>query len=498
MGGYVRTESGLIVPASFAEGARAPVIREVAGTGDGRDITRGWVSALPILSPQDSILAARGNGNYQIYREVLRDDQVKTALASRQRAVISREWEVIPGGDQSVDEQAADFLREQLKRIRFDAVTEKMLYGVFYGYAVAEVLWRRDGARVVMDQIRVRDRRRFAYDNQMRLRLLTVSNPSPGEELPARKFWHFATGADHDDEPYGLGLAHWLYWPVYFKRGGIKLWMTFLDKFGAPTAKGTYPPNATTEEKNKLLAALGAITSDSGVIIPEGMAIELIEAGRSGSSSYETLFDRMDRAIAKVVLGQVATTEGTPGKLGGDDAQQDVRMDLVKADADLVCESFNRSIAQWLTEYNFPSASAPQVWRKLDDEEDVNQVAERDQKLTAVGYRPTLERITEIYGEGYEPVARPGGGAPPEFAEGDERETVDQQIDQLEEQARPAITAMIDTIRELVDQVASLEELRDRLLEIYTDLDDRALGEAMTEALAAANLAGRYELLEGA
>src|SRR5690606_41171473 len=68
---------------------------------------------------------------------------------------------------------------------------------------------------------------------------------------------------------YGLGLAHWLYWPVYFKRGGLKLWLTFLDKFGAPTVRGTYPPNATAEEKQRLLAALEAVTSESGVIRSE-------------------------------------------------------------------------------------------------------------------------------------------------------------------------------------------------------------------------------------
>jgi phage gp29-like protein len=417
---YTQVEGGLIVPVSFAETAPAgkPETREIATTRDGRDITRGFVDQFMLLAPQDSVLALRGGGNYKLYKEVLRDDQVKAVFEQRRLAVVGKEWEVIPGGDSPVDEEAADFLRQQLDRFKFDALTDKMLYGVFYGYAVAEILWGIDGSRVVVDQVRVRDRVRFGFDADMQPRLVTMDNMLLGEALPERKFWHFANGADHDDEPYGLGLAHWLYWPVFFKRGGIKLWLTFLDKFGAPTAKGEYPTNATPEEKEKLLGALRAITSESGLIVPEGMAIELLEAARSGSASYTELYDRMDRAIAKVVLGQVASSEGTPGKLGNEDTQQQVRSDLIKADADLVCASFNRTVARWLTEFNFPGAVPPQVWRKVEDEEDLNQTSERDRNLHGIGFRPTPERIERIYGEGYEPFEAPAP-APgfPSFAE---------------------------------------------------------------------------------
>ena len=39
------------------------------------------------------------------------------------------------------------------------------------------------------------------------------------------------------------------------------------------------------------------------------MTIELIEAARSGTADYEALYERMDKAIAKVVLSQTMTTE---------------------------------------------------------------------------------------------------------------------------------------------------------------------------------------------
>lgn len=62
----------------------------------------------------------------------------------------------------------------------------------------------------------------------------------------------------------------------------------------------------------------------------------------------------MNAAILVITIGQTASTQGTPGKLGGDEEQADVRADITKADADLVCMSFNGSIARWLTESNSP------------------------------------------------------------------------------------------------------------------------------------------------
>jgi phage gp29-like protein len=503
MAQYVRLKNGLVVPdtLAFADPKARPEMREIATTRDGRDITRGFIDMMMLLAPQDSVLRLRGQGNFEIYREVLRDDQVKAVFDQRRLAVVSREWEVEPGGTMRADKKAADFLKEQLKHIKWDNATDKMLYGVFYGYAVSELLFARDGSNVVIDELRVRDRRRFGYDGEMQLRLLTSTNPNPGEELPPRKFWHFQTGADHDDEPYGLGLAHWLYWPTLFKRGGIKFWLIFLEKFGAPTAKGTYPSNATPEEKSRLLAALEAITTDAGVIMPEGMVIELLEAARSGHVDYLALHNAMNAAITKVTLGQTLTTEASGGQYKAD-VQMDVRQDLVKADADLVCESFNRGPVEWLTAWNFPGAQPPRVFRRIDDEPDLQPQAERDKVIHDMGFRPSLKYINDTYGGEWEERdtsndVDPLGGfgrQPPEFAAGNPDDTPEAQADLLEREAQPALDGMIDQIRGAVNAAESLDDLRDRLAAL--DLDPAQFSEVMQRALAVAVLAGRFEVME--
>lgn len=481
--------------------------REIATTADGVDITRGYVG--PLLAPYDSVLRQRGGGDLRIYEEVFSDPEVKSTFGQRQLAVTSAEWEVTPGGDAPADKAAAEFIKLQLERIGWDNVTTKMLFGVFYGFAVAELVYAVEGRQIVIKKLAVRNRRRFRYGKEGDLRLLTMNQMFEGIKCEEPYFWHYATGADNDDEPYGMGLAHWLYWPVLFKRNGLKFWLIFLEKFGAPTAVGKYnSQTATDTEKSRLLQAVRAVQVDSGVIIPEGMVIELLEAARNGTSDYKTLQDQMDATIQKVVLGQTASTQGTPGRLGNDDLQGDVRGDIVKADADLICESFNRGPVQWLTKWNFPGAKFPKVSRITEEPEDLTESAERDGKVASLGFKPTLKYVKEKYGGDWEPAnkAEPNGAS--EGAAGQQPGTAQfaehtpaadpaaRMAQQLDRKLAPHAGKWIDQIRGAVDRAQSLEEVREYILRRLPDLTLDQYAEVMGEALTAAELAGRYELLQ--
>jgi phage gp29-like protein len=483
----------------------APIRDEVATTGDGKDITRPFFGALLPLPVEDSVLRERSGGDYKLYMEVLRDDHVKAAIEQRRRAVIARPWEVRPGGKRAIDKAAAAFLEENINAIGWDTICDKMLMGVFYGFAVGECMWVPDGRFWRLDQVIVRNRRRFNFNNSDQLQLRTMSQPL-GTPLPDRKFWVFATGADHDDAPYGLGLAHWLYWPVWFKRNGWRLWAVFLEKFGTPAVKGTYPAGTDEAAQEALLTSLRAMRQDSAVVVPEGMAVELLEATRSGTADFKGFADAMDKAILVATVGQTATTSGTPGKLGSDQQQGEVRMDIVRADADLLSASFNRSVATWLTEWNFPGAAVPGIWRVIDEPEDLKLRSERDRNIFTMGYKPTLKYVTETYGGEWEdkpaPVVPPAlaggdpaaqdGGDPASFAEG-QADPVTQMTGRMTADAAATMGDWLGTVREMLGAANSLGEFSEMLNAAYDKFGTTALETAMTDGFAAADLAGRFE-----
>jgi len=471
--------------------------QEIATTGNGRDITRPYVEEL--LTPTDTILSGRGGGDLKIYKQLLSDPQVKTVLEQRRNAVVQALWQVDAASDSPLDEEAAQFIRDEITAVGFDKLTDKMHYGIFYGFSVAEILYQVKGNRLGWKEIKVRERRRFRFGAQHDLRLITRDNPTPGEQCLPPYFWHFATGADNDDEPYGVGLAHWLFWAVYFKRNGLKFWMIYLEKFGMPTAVGKYASGAGPEEKKKLLQATQAIQTDSGVIMPKEMELELLEAARGGTADYKVLHDTMDEAIAKAALGQTMTSQD-----GSSEAQakvhMSVRQDIVKADSDLICESFNLGPVKWLVEYNFPGAGMPRVYRMLEAEEDSDKQADTDTKISKLGFKPGLQYVKETYGDHWEEskkttaLAEPNAADPAlSFAE-PLLDAPDQMIGQLDKSLQPAVGKWLDDIKALVDQSESLEQVRDGLINLYPDMSITEYADALAQALTAAHLAGRSEL----
>ena len=73
-----------------------PAFAELAGTGDGRDITRPWIAELE--QPRDPRLAH--STDWGVYDTIRKDDRVKAVMEQRVRAVVAQDWDVLPGDDQ--------------------------------------------------------------------------------------------------------------------------------------------------------------------------------------------------------------------------------------------------------------------------------------------------------------------------------------------------------------------------------------------------------------
>lgn len=471
-------------------------------------ISANSATFVDLLVPEDTVLAQRGR-DYKVYREVLRDDQCKATFQQRRDAVIAAPWEVEPASESAADQAVADFVTEQLKALEWDRITDRMLYAVWYGHSIGEVLWQTDGKLVTIKDIRVRDRGRFAYDSKRQLYLM---DRGKYELMPERKFWTVSTGADHDDEPYGLGLAHYAYWPVFFKRNDIKFWLVFLEKWAAPTVKGKGPPGILEDQEKaaKVLAQLRSFATDTAILVPDGIEVELIEAARSGAASYEDMAKAMDAALSKIILSQTMTTDSGSSRSQAE-VHAGVRDTIIKADADLICESFNRQVVAWLTEWNFPGSKPPRVWRNCEPEEDLNKRAERDAKIYTLGFEPTEEYITEHYGEGWQKRAVEAGLTPGQVADSASQQFAElgaiaaakgaRRLDQTElvEAAQRFANRYQDVLGKRVQQLLDHAEtsgdyatFRRHLLEMMGEEVPQQAADAVTRSGIIARLMGRF------
>lgn len=355
------------VPAtvSFADEARRNLpadARAMIATVE-NDITIPYFTGA--LQNADDTLIQQGEGKgLAIYSEIERDPHAFAMLQKRKKRLLGRDWEVKPGGDQSIDQDAAEFVEGVLEALPFDRLCESLLDATLKGYAVAEVVWRRDGVRIVPALIKDMDQRRFVFDKDWKPRLLTWSDSRNGIELPDRKFIVHRFGAAGNN-PYGLGLGNRLFWPVLFKREGINFWLYFLEKFAGPTIIGKTPYSNIPEEQQKLVQSLMRAQTASVITVPLGTEIGMLEASRGGTVSYADFIAYWDRQISIGVCGETLTTQVGDG--GGSRALGEVHQDmldaLVDSDADLLSDTLRDQLLTWLVDFNFPGAAVPTVHR---------------------------------------------------------------------------------------------------------------------------------------
>lgn len=376
-----------------------------------------WLGALK--ANDDTVLARDGGGlSLELFDRLLDDDVCMSNLQQRRLAMVARDWEVTPGDDKDPRSvKAAEDFKEMLDDLGFDRASSHLHYGVWYGYAVGEAIWTtkvKDGSRKIwLDDIVVPDRRWFGYTMTGELRLATLFGDFGGEKLPPNKFFSIRTGGTHDFAFYGIGLAHWAYWPVWFKRSVTRFWALFLEKVADPTRIVEFPEGMSDTDKNKLLAAAVAVGSDSAVAIPQGSgeSLKMLEGTRtSAGQPYKDFVTEQNESLMRVILGQPGTSKATPGGIGSTqaDVHADVKHEIVKADADLICGALNNTVAKWVTRWNYgEDVKPPKVYRCLDDEEDINKTAERDAKLKGLGWERSEESFLQVYGEGYEKQETP-------------------------------------------------------------------------------------------
>ena len=464
-----------------------------------------------LLRPDDDTLASRGGGKgLRIYDEIERDCHAWSVLQKRKLAVIARPLLIEAASDSRADRKARDLVEAQLKAINFDHVYLDLLDALLKGYAVAEIIWCIRDGQIAIDQVMPRDQRRFVFDAERQLRLLSRGNLFSGVPVPERKFLVHRFGAK-DGNPYGKGLGTRLFWPVWFKRQGIQFWLTFADKFGSPTAIGTYPAGTTSQDQTKLLAALAALAQDTGVAIPAGMEIKLLEAARSGTvNTYESLCRYMDEEISKAVLGETLST--SMGKSGGSFAasktHNEVRLELVQADADLLADSLS-GLAQWIVDFNLPGAKPPAIRRDCKEPEDLKTRADRDKTVSSMGFKPTLAYIRETYGEGWEDTATPvtamddagrakslataafsETGAVAEQARADQH-TLQEGASQLASKHAGVFRERLAALLALLDETGDLALFAERLSELLSDNSSVPLQESLGRARFTAHLLGR-------
>lgn len=349
-----------------------------------------------------SILQSASDGDLEAYLTLAeemeeRDPHYSSVLRTRKLAVAGLPVNIETGGEGRHADRLADTVRELVGAPQFGELVDNALDALGKGFSVNEILWDRGGRRWTPRAYLWRDPRFFQFNQKKpdEIRLQDDSDPVDGLPLPPYKFVIHRPRMKSGLLLRG-GMARLVAFSYVCKMYGLKDWLGFLEIYGIPLRLGKYGPGANEEDKAVLKSAVVNIGFDAAAILPDSMVIEFEQIAQASGASevFARLVEWIDRQVSKAVLGQTATTEGTPGKLGNEDAQDAVRQDLIEADARQLSDTLNRDLIRPFIDLNFgPQAVYPKVVIAIPEKEDIDALATNLEKLVPLGLKVSAKEV---------------------------------------------------------------------------------------------------------
>lgn len=458
------------------------------------------------------VLKAAEQGEATAYLELAEEMEEKylhygAQMATRKRAVTGIKAEVRPASEKLRDRKIAEFVSQAIPTIQ--AATFDMLDAVGKGYSATEIIWDTSGSQWMIGSLEYRDPRWFQYDEADGRTLLMKSDTHPaGEPLPPGKFI-IHQAASKSGLPIRGGMARGAAWAYLFHNFSLRDWVIFCQDFGKPLRLGRYEAGASPADLAILFDAVSSLGSDAAAMLPKSMEIEFPEVAnaRGDAGLWSNLLDYLDRQVSKLVLGQTLTAD--TGKGGGGSyalgkVHNDVRLDILYADAKALAMTINRDLIPLLVNLNFAGVSEyPEYHLPVEEPDDLVALADIVEKAVGMGQPVSAHWFSERFGIPLPQAGEPLMGRKPEpvaahrashTQEKPAPDPSDKSLAQLTTQAQTQVEAWSDDIATMLDRAESLEEFREQLLTRYQHLPAEALVTVMATALAAINLRGRAEV----
>ncbi len=436
-----------------------------------------------------------------------RDMHYAGVLSTRKRSVAQIDITVEAASEEKHHVEHADLVRAWLKR---DELTDELfdiLDAIGKGFSVTEIIWDFSSGEYEPQRLEHRDPRWYTFDRvDGRTPLLRTESG----DVPLEPF-KFITAVIRAKSglPIRSGIARLAAWGWMFKKFTERDWAIFTQNFGQPIRVGKYGRGASEDDKETLFQAVSNIAGDCAAIIPTSMEIEFIESKINGASHelYKGRADWIDQQVSKAILGQTTTTDAISGGHAVSQEHRQVQEDIERADAKALSAILNRDLIRPWIDLNYgPQKQYPRLVIARPEEKNVELVVASVEKLVPLGLKVAQKTMAELLGlpEVEDGELLLGATAPvdpvPELqtslqaaqAKGD-----DVEADLAEGAAAVsdrASDAMIDTVRGLLDEVDSLKEFKERLLELDKSMSTDDLANAVRMAMVWAELTGENEL----
>lgn len=314
-------------------------------------------------NPDDLI----GKKGIKIYNQMIRDEQIKSAMLAKVMSVLSPGWEIAPPEyeDQKNKDKASelvDFLQFNLGEMEgtFDNRLWEMLSALVYGFSVGEKVFYLIDYGPHKGKIGLRDLK-FRNPDGIYFRTDQFGNLDPfGVQqslnfLPSDKFVIYSYRKKFSNY-YGDSDLRDCYRPWWMKDNFVKFMAIALERYGEPTWVFTTKGPIGLSNRIALENFMRDLQSKSGLIIPEGVTVKPEHPAPDVGRQFTDVLEYCDQLIriALLVPGLLGfSSEGSVGSYARSQTEFNAFvaiMEYLRADIE---SNVNEQLVKQLIDFNF-------------------------------------------------------------------------------------------------------------------------------------------------
>nr|BDD46385.1 hypothetical protein 3 [bacterium] len=461
------------------------LLDEVVKRGD-------FEKALNGLPNPDVVLKKQGK-DINIYRELSFDPHVFACIQSRKSGVVSQKWKL---ERENCSDNDYDFILDIFNNLDIAGILNGILEAPLYGYQPVEVMWEKDGQHIIPVNLVAKPAEWFGFNEDGELCYKKKGSPK-GIEVPPMKFLLPRFNPTYLN-PFGDSVLSRVFWSVVFKKGGLKFWSIFTEKYGMPFIVAKYNKGIDQNEIDSLADMLENMVQDAIAVIPNDSSVDIKSDAFKASSVgvYQKLIDHSDASISKAILGQTLTTEaGDSGSYALGNVHSDVRQDIILADK-RICENTLNQLIHWTLLINKGDVDCPKF--NLYKEKGVDKdLAERDKIIAEImekdGRSFSDDYLVRTYNYQPEDIVKVEKPKPDkkEFASDDSKSINLPSADELDNLAEsldsPELQKQMEDILkpvlELFKETSDPNAVMDKLAEVYPQMDTKELQEMLAKVI---------------
>ena len=330
------------------------------------------------------------------------DMQFRSLIGTRKLAVAGLDLVVEPFDTSRQSKKVAELVRSVLTSDAFESSLLDILDALSKGVSMVEIIWDTTGPQWLPVAFLRREQRWFEFDKTDGTTVKLRGPANTQIDLEPNKFI-IHKPLLKSGLPIRSGLAMSAAWAWVVKSLILADWLAFCEVYGQPFRIGHYEAGSKKEDVIGLKRALASLGTNAYAVLPRTMAVEFVNAGGGTGNSdlFEKIIRYLDEQLAKLILGQTLTSSsgGGHGSQALGKVHNEVRADLLRADAKQLAATLVRDLVTPLVAFNFGAdVPLPKVHFQIDEPEDLVGLATILEKTVPLGFKVPQKWARDKFG----------------------------------------------------------------------------------------------------